>query len=42
MEQNYYQPEQYAYRSEQSIAQTVSAVMKQVYMKMLVLKVDEG
>lgn len=34
MEQNYYQAEQQVYRSEQSIAQTVSAVMKQVYMKM--------
>lgn len=42
MEQNYYQPEQYAYRSEQSIAQTVSAVMKQVYMKMFLALLVTG
>ena len=42
MEQNYYQPEQYAYRSEQSIAQTVSAVMKQVYTKMFLALLVTG
>lgn len=42
MEQNYYQPEQYAYRSEQSIAQTLSAVMKQVYMKMFLALLVTG
>lgn len=42
MEQNYYQPEQYAYRSEQSIAQTVSAVMKQVYTKMFLAMLVTG
>ena len=42
MEQNNYQPEQYAYRSEQSIAQTVSAVMKQVYTKMFLALLVTG
>ena len=42
MEQNYYQPEQYAYRSEQSIAQTLSLVMKQVYMKMFLALLVTG
>ena len=42
MEQNYYQPEQYAYRSEQSIAQTLSTVMKQVYMKMFLALLVTG
>ena len=42
MEQNYYQPEQYAYRSEQSIAQTMSVVMKQVYMKMFLALLVTG
>ena len=42
MEQNYYQPEQYAYRSEQSIAQTLSIVMKQVYMKMFLALLVTG
>lgn len=42
MEQNYYQPEPPAYRSEQSIAQTVSQVMKQVYMKMFLALLVTG
>lgn len=41
MEQNYYQPQQ-MYQSEQSIAQTVSAVMKQVYMKMFLALLVTG
>lgn len=41
MEQNYYQPQQ-MYHSEQSIAQTVSAVMKQVYMKMFLALLVTG
>ena len=42
MEQNYYQPEHYAYRSEQSIAQTMGQVMKQVYMKMFLALLVTG
>lgn len=42
MEQNYYQPEPSAYRSEQSITQTVSQVMKQVYMKMFLALLVTG
>ena len=34
MEQHYFQPEQQYYRTEQSITQVMSQVMKQVYMKM--------
>ncbi len=41
MESNYYQPQQ-MYHSEQSIAQTLSAVMKQVYMKMFLALLVTG
>lgn len=42
MEQNFFQAGHQAYRSEQSIAQTVSAVMKQVYFKMFLALLVTG
>ncbi|MBR5552059.1 MAG: Bax inhibitor-1/YccA family protein [Muribaculaceae bacterium] len=42
MEQNYFQNSGQYFRSEQSIAQTMSAVMKQVYMKMFLALLVTG